>query len=62
VGLRQWAHARAHTHTHTHTHSHSHTHVQAYVKQFKQTEQEAARYVAVFPCVLKVGRGSGFAL
>lgn len=28
---------------------------QAYVKQFKMAEQEAARYIAVFPCELKVG-------
>jgi hypothetical protein len=27
---------------------------QAYVKQFKQLEQEAARFLAVFPCELKV--------
>ncbi len=28
--------------------------LQAYVKQFKQQEQEAARLIAIFPCILKI--------
>ena len=42
------------TQPHTHTPTGYALDLQAYVKQFKQLEQEAARIVAVFPCVLKI--------